>query len=1038
MKMKKTLLVFFLALALVLAWGPAALADGVSVTGVSLAQGTGEFFANSQHATVSLNEKDISVEAVLDEMTAFTSSNPGQIGESKWLGLLIATDQAITDLYYSADGASFSQLTQADVTEAKQAGAKGENTFVLWIRAEQVKNNAKTVYLNTTGSAQGAAVYTVKVTDWLNVNNQLTNITTNNDAQKVAKNADYTATLTAAAGYRLPAAITVSAGTKTLTAGTDYTYNRQTGELIVDQAALASPLTITGQGVAIPDLTNLTMSGSDGKTYISSADFALAQAQDLQRFIRQIPGNITSVTVTPTAKAGCAVKVYYGDQEITAANGAYTIALGSGQLSDIRVRVYAQNDETAFMHYTISLQRESSPFDLSVQIKGDDGDTYLSKSRFDHEKTSYNLYLNRDVENLELTVYFDDDDYDVTVKYDGRTIRRDDYSSSYYYYEIPVDYRDLGILRIIAEDRRTGESRTYVFDLYDEDYTSDEELEDIHVNIGDSYKTSSATALNLHPRFDKDITDYAVLIPYDSDYRTAMKVYMRLSFSDKYVDFVYEGSDVTLSDDQYNKVISIPAGDQETVEFSVDNRDYTITFYYADRNDDDLAELDDLAFRSKRSTSSSYDMDLSPAFRSSKTDYTLYYTNSNQTVYLYADAGRDMLIFVNDELMTGSYWAFDPDDYNKVTITVYAENREDSEKYIVDLSKESGVLSSLNAYVNSVKVTLSPSFRSTVYNYTASVSASSSTITFNFSSSSTVKIAKDGGNAVSKNNSASYNLNYGLNEFDFQVGSKHYYVNVYRQTDGSVASIVPSSQYISVNNGRTITIPAYNINGNNFVKLRSIAYLLDGTAKQFSISYNDYTRLISLRSGYGYTSVGGELTVPNFYNKAVVSKQTVSLNGDYVSPTAYNIDGYNYFLLRDLAALFDFNIQYSNATVYINTNKGYNANDAASDAQSDFDVDMKLLGKSETYISKNDFRPEDNRYSVRIGNDEKTLYLYVYFDDDDYTVSVKYDGKTIRRQSYSSTFYLYEIDVDTDDLDDIDVTVTDDHGAKAVYTFALR
>ena len=42
--------------------------------------------------------------------------------------------------------------------------------------------------------------------------------------------------------------------------------------------------------------------------------------------------------------------------------------------------------------------------------------------------------------------------------------------------------------------------------------------------------------------------------------------------------------------------------------------------------------------------------------------------------------------------------------------------------------------------------------------------------------------------------------------------------------------------------------------------------------------------------------------------RSVVSPQGLTLNGQNISVAAYNIDGYNYFRLRDIAILLDFNI----------------------------------------------------------------------------------------------------------------------------------
>ena len=84
---------------------------------------------------------------------------------------------------------------------------------------------------------------------------------------------------------------------------------------------------------------------------------------------------------------------------------------------------------------------------------------------------------------------------------------------------------------------------------------------------------------------------------------------------------------------------------------------------------------------------------------------------------------------------------------------------------------------------------------------------------------------------------------------------------------------------------------------------------------------------MTLVTGGTYTPIGGELVIPSNYSQAVVSTQSIYLDNGYVTPMAYNIDGNNYFLLRDLALLFDFGVDYSAGTIYIDTSESYSYTD---------------------------------------------------------------------------------------------------------------
>jgi hypothetical protein len=141
------------------------------------------------------------------------------------------------------------------------------------------------------------------------------------------------------------------------------------------------------------------------------------------------------------------------------------------------------------------------------------------------------------------------------------------------------------------------------------------------------------------------------------------------------------------------------------------------------------------------------------------------------------------------------------------------------------------------------------------------------------------------------------------------------------------ATAVPSPQKITVN-GADVAFDAYNINGNNYFKLRDLAKALDGSAKQFEVDWDGEKNAITLTSGKAYTPVGDELAAGDGKNKeALSSTAKVYLDGEELSLTAYNINGYNYFKLRDLGQAIDFGVDYDAATntVIIDTSIGYSA-----------------------------------------------------------------------------------------------------------------
>ena len=138
-------------------------------------------------------------------------------------------------------------------------------------------------------------------------------------------------------------------------------------------------------------------------------------------------------------------------------------------------------------------------------------------------------------------------------------------------------------------------------------------------------------------------------------------------------------------------------------------------------------------------------------------------------------------------------------------------------------------------------------------------------------------------------------------------------------------SAQPTASRVLVN-GESVAFDAYSIIGNNYFKLRDLAYVLSGTSKQFSVGWNERANAISLESGEPYTPAGGEMQSGGWGNRAPVpGGSKILLNGKPVNLTAYTIDGSNYFKLRDLGQAFDFNVGWNERenTITIETNRGY-------------------------------------------------------------------------------------------------------------------
>lgn len=122
---------------------------------------------------------------------------------------------------------------------------------------------------------------------------------------------------------------------------------------------------------------------------------------------------------------------------------------------------------------------------------------------------------------------------------------------------------------------------------------------------------------------------------------------------------------------------------------------------------------------------------------------------------------------------------------------------------------------------------------------------------------------------------------------------------------------------------------AYEIKGNNYFKLRDLAFVLSGSAKQFEVTWEEDRQAISLTSGKGYTPIGGEMTTQNSGGDKTAFPSTAQLylNEQAISFTAYEINDSNYFKLRDILETFDIGVTWSEATqtIVISTANHYQA-----------------------------------------------------------------------------------------------------------------
>lgn len=127
-------------------------------------------------------------------------------------------------------------------------------------------------------------------------------------------------------------------------------------------------------------------------------------------------------------------------------------------------------------------------------------------------------------------------------------------------------------------------------------------------------------------------------------------------------------------------------------------------------------------------------------------------------------------------------------------------------------------------------------------------------------------------------------------------------------------------------NGNKVGIGAYNINGSNYVSIRDLAYVLDGSRASFDVGWDAATKSIALTSGQAYTPNGSELAGNSGGKVSAWSIVTpVLLNGEEKMLDGYTVGNVSYFSLKDMSEALDFGMCWFDALRYIviNTEKSY-------------------------------------------------------------------------------------------------------------------
>ena len=138
----------------------------------------------------------------------------------------------------------------------------------------------------------------------------------------------------------------------------------------------------------------------------------------------------------------------------------------------------------------------------------------------------------------------------------------------------------------------------------------------------------------------------------------------------------------------------------------------------------------------------------------------------------------------------------------------------------------------------------------------------------------------------------------------------------------TASQAVPTAHNVTLN-GEPVSPTAFNIGGNNFFMLRDIAYMLSDTWTRFDVEWDAGRNAIRLLRWREYTPVGGEMAAgPAGPQQALPTTADVLIGDTFYILTAFNIDGNNFFMLRDLGPALGFNVNWDQdtATIQITAN----------------------------------------------------------------------------------------------------------------------
>lgn len=144
-------------------------------------------------------------------------------------------------------------------------------------------------------------------------------------------------------------------------------------------------------------------------------------------------------------------------------------------------------------------------------------------------------------------------------------------------------------------------------------------------------------------------------------------------------------------------------------------------------------------------------------------------------------------------------------------------------------------------------------------------------------------------------------------------------ISVIASAGSDEAIVAVQSWDIVLLKGNYVPIRSYKIFDNNYFKLRDIAWVLSSTPSRFDIMYDGKTDTINIITGKEYAGVEGTGSDNLGYkHTAKDTTSKIKVDGVSVDIKGYNINGNNFYKLRDLGEALGFDITWDGSNNRIN------------------------------------------------------------------------------------------------------------------------